>query len=119
MHWIAFVTPKKLPACFASGWRYQTACGWNQEMNIVELLSRQAAERSEAAALVLLDKTVSYGALDTLVWKATTKPHRIGIRTGDVVAISFENQLAALIAMLATERIGATVFPLPPNTPAA
>lgn len=88
-------------------------------MNIVDLLSRQAAERSDAAALVLLDKTVSYGALDTLVWKASTKLHRIGIRTGDVVAISFENQLAALIAMLATARIGATVFSLPPNTPAA
>ncbi len=88
-------------------------------MNIVDILSRQAVERSDSAALVLLDKTVSYGALDTLVWNAATKLHRIGIRTGDVVAISFENQFAALIAMLATARIGATVFSVPPNTPAA
>ncbi len=88
-------------------------------MNIVNLLSRQAAERPNADALILSDRTISYRALDTLVWKAATTLHRMGIRPGEVVAISFQTQYAALIAMLAIARIGATIFSLPASTPLA
>mgnify|MGYP003382353880 CR=1 FL=1 len=89
----------------------------NLIVNLVDMLSRQAGQRPDAPALILPGSVVSYGELDVRVWKAATGLCRRGVQPGDVVALTFRNPFALLVAMLATARIGATVFSVPETLP--
>lgn len=55
--------------------------------------------------------------MEELTWRAATFLHRNGVKAGDVVALTFASELTLLVMMLATARIGATVFSLPRNSP--
>lgn len=57
--------------------------------------------------------------MDLRVWRISSLLHRAGVRPGDVVAHAFARESTQLTALLATARIGATVFSIPLNTPAA
>lgn len=60
----------------------------------------------------------SYRELNLQVWRIADLLHRRGVCPGDVVAHSFAGELPLLVCLLATARIGATVFCVPLNTPA-
>ncbi len=82
-------------------------------MNLVDMLSNQAGKQPDAPALILSDSIVSYSELDSRVWKAATGLCGLGVRPGHVVAQTFRNPFTLLVAMLATARIGATLFSIP------
>jgi acyl-coenzyme A synthetase/AMP-(fatty) acid ligase/D-alanine-D-alanine ligase-like ATP-grasp enzyme len=86
-------------------------------MNLANELSRQAQLRPDATAIHLLKGTLSFRRLEELTWRAATFLHRNGVKAGDAVALTFASELALLVTMLATARIGATVFSLPRNSP--
>lgn len=86
-------------------------------MNISDMLESQAAALGEAPAIILQDQTLTFKQLDARVWHFAGELHRRGVRRGDVLAHTFDSELALFCSMLATARIGATVFSVPPNTP--
>jgi cyanophycin synthetase len=86
-------------------------------MNLADELSRQARLRPDAAAICLPTETLSLSQLEALTWKAATYLHGNGVKPGDVVALSFTEEFALLVEMLATARIGATAFSLQENSP--
>jgi acyl-coenzyme A synthetase/AMP-(fatty) acid ligase/D-alanine-D-alanine ligase-like ATP-grasp enzyme len=86
-------------------------------MNISDMLESQAAALGQAPAIILQDRTLAFKELDTRVWQLAGKLYRSGVGRGDVLAHTFDNELTLFCCMLATARIGATVFSLPLNTP--
>jgi len=86
-------------------------------MNLVNELSMQAQRKPDATAICLPKGTVSFHQLEELIWRSATFLHQNGVKAGDVVALTFASELALLVTMLATARIGATVFSLPRNSP--
>src|SRR5690606_20237401 len=88
------------------------------EPNFTDGLAMQAGLRPDGVAVHLPDGVMSYRHLDGLVWRIATLLHDRGVRAGDVVAQTFSTELVALVTLLATARIGATVFSIPGNYPA-
>jgi acyl-CoA synthetase (AMP-forming)/AMP-acid ligase II/D-alanine-D-alanine ligase-like ATP-grasp enzyme len=86
-------------------------------MNISDMLESQAAALGAAPAVILQDRTLTFRELDGRVWQLAAQLRRSGLGRGDVLAHSFADELALLCCMLASARIGATVFSLPLNTP--
>lgn len=88
-----------------------------KSINIIGALSRQARANPNATAVDTPIGNISFRELDILVWRAATALYRGGVHPGAVVALAFRNELALLVAMLATARIGATVFSIPQSAP--
>ena len=86
-------------------------------MNISDMLESQAAALGQAPAIILQDRTLTFKELDTRVWQLAGELYRSGVGRGDVLAHTFDDELDLFCCMLATARIGATVFSLPLNTP--
>lgn len=86
-------------------------------MNLADLLSDNARRSPLAPAVVLADATLTYAQLEALVWQAAGFLRGVGVGRGDVVAQAFADEADALVALLATARIGATVFSLPLSLP--
>lgn len=86
-------------------------------MNISDMLESQAVALGEAPAIILQDQALTFRQLDVSVWQLAGELHRRGARRGDVLAHTFDSELVLFCSMLATARIGATVFSLPRNTP--
>ncbi len=87
------------------------------QINLADELSKQASLRPEATAINLPAGRVSFRQLEILIWRAATFLYRSGIRPGDVIALTFANELASITTMLATARIGATAFSVPRGSP--
>jgi acyl-coenzyme A synthetase/AMP-(fatty) acid ligase len=85
--------------------------------NLADELTNQASSRPEAIAVRLRASDVSFRQLEILTWRAATFLHRSGARAGDVVGLSFANELTSIVTMLATARIGATTFSVPAGSP--
>jgi len=85
--------------------------------NLADELSARASSRPAAAALRLPGVTISFRQLEILTWRFAMFFHRNGLRPGDVAGLTFANEAALIVAMLATARIGATVFSIPGNVP--
>jgi acyl-coenzyme A synthetase/AMP-(fatty) acid ligase len=83
------------------------------ELNITFDLIEQARLQPEQVALVLPERDISYRELDRLAWRSAQYLQDQGVRAGDVVALSFENELLMTIALLGIARLGATIFPIP------
>jgi len=81
-------------------------------LNLANELSKQAQLRPDATAIHLPKGTLSFRQLEELTWRGATFLHRNSVNAGDIVALTFESELALLVTMLATARIGATVFSL-------
>ena len=86
--------------------------------NVTEIFTAQAKTIPDSIAIYMPKGSLTYSQLDTLIWRTATFLHHEGIRSGDVVAMTFENELSLIIAMFAAAKIGATVFSIPDNTPA-
>lgn len=87
-------------------------------MNITDALTLHAGRTPDADAVLSPDGALSYARLDALVWRAARFLRAAGVAPGDLVAQSYRDERDALVAMLATARIGATGFSLPPGEPA-
>ncbi|MFA5631186.1 MAG: class I adenylate-forming enzyme family protein [Porticoccaceae bacterium] len=85
--------------------------------NLTDVLSIQARRQPSAVAVRLPGKNLGFRQLDALVWRAAALMHGQGVRAGDVIALTFTSELIVLIAMLATARLGATVFSVPGSYP--
>lgn len=85
--------------------------------NIADSLSKQSKLRPDAPAIHLSANTISFRQLDLLVWRASMFLHNHSVRANDVVGLALRRELDVLVTMLACARIGATVLPIPKNSP--
>jgi acyl-coenzyme A synthetase/AMP-(fatty) acid ligase len=86
--------------------------------NITFGLIEQAKATPKAPVLLLPEREVSYAELDALVWRCAQHLYDHGVRRGDVVALSFENDLGIVVSMLAVARLGASVISVPQSATA-
>ena len=86
-------------------------------MNISDMLESQAVALGQAPAIILQDRKLTFEELNARVWQLAGQLHRRGVGRGDVLAHTFDDELTLFCCMLASARIGATVFSLPLNTP--
>jgi cyanophycin synthetase len=70
----------------------------------------------DAPALVSAGTTLTYQALDALTWACAGYLHDQALRAGDVVALTFVEDLALAVALQAVARLGAAGFSLPRST---
>lgn len=89
----------------------------NSNVNISDLISRQAELRPDAIAIYYGEDSLSYKQLDLLVWKIANYLHENGVRKGNVLAHMFDDELTLFISMFSTARLGATVFSVSASTP--
>ena len=83
-------------------------------MNLSEQLYKIAAQNAEKPAYYFLDKSTSYGELDSAVTKFANGLHKLGISKGDHVAMLLGNSPHFIIGMYGALRAGATVIPINP-----
>jgi acyl-coenzyme A synthetase/AMP-(fatty) acid ligase len=76
-------------------------------MNIVELVSRRAAERPEAIALEGTLRRYTYGELDRMIAHVAHHLGRQGVAPGILVGIGMQPSADMLIVLLALARLGA------------
>ena len=87
--------------------------------NVADVLTRHAAERPWAVAIIENDAAIHFCTLEQMVWRAAWYLHRAGIRPNDVVGVSLPQSAAYLVAMFGLARIGAVSTSLPSSDPAA
>lgn len=81
--------------------------------NVADLLALQRRLRPAASALSLGGRQLDYDALDRLVWRIATALARAGAAPGDVLALTFADDLLHMAAVHAIARLGATAFGMP------
>ncbi|MEH6638694.1 MAG: AMP-binding protein [Porticoccaceae bacterium] len=86
-------------------------------MNISDVLERQAYLLKQIPCIHFPDGYWSFDYLNRCVWQVAHLLHCRGVAKGDVVAHTFHNKLLLLVTMIATARIGATVFSVPLKLP--
>jgi len=89
----------------------------NENINISEIITKQAHLRSESTAIYFGEEVISYQQLDSMIWKVSNRLYENGVRSGDIVAHIFDNQLMLFVSMLSTARLGATVFSIFADAP--
>jgi acyl-coenzyme A synthetase/AMP-(fatty) acid ligase/D-alanine-D-alanine ligase-like ATP-grasp enzyme len=83
------------------------------DANLTDRLIAQARRNPQAVAVHLPAGAVTFRQLDLLVWRCAARLAAQGLAASDVLALSFDDELAALVALLATARIGATTYWMP------
>jgi acyl-coenzyme A synthetase/AMP-(fatty) acid ligase len=86
--------------------------------NLTDELTQQSLIRPDAIAIYTADTQTTFSELEKRVWQASTLLHNHGIRSGNVIVLTFSDELTLLITLLATARIGATSFTLAKDMPA-
>lgn len=86
-------------------------------MNITDIIEQQAECQGDQPCVFMENETWSYKDLDRHIWRISKLLHDKGVRPGDVVAHTFTGEPALLVSLLATARIGASVFGISPGTP--
>lgn len=81
--------------------------------NITLDLIGHARMRPDAPALLLPRRTISWSELDGLVWQYAGQLHSLGVRAGQVVGLSFAEELGLVLTLLALTRLGATAYSIP------
>jgi len=84
-------------------------------MNLIALLAHGAQHGADRAALILEDRHVSYGALQTLAASLAAHLQHLGVRPGDRVALALPNQPEYVIAFYGILGAGAVVVPINPR----
>lgn len=84
------------------------------DVNLADLLSLHAQRTPTRVAIRHDTAEMTFAMLDTSVWQCANLLAADGVVGGDIVALSLRDEMAAIVAMLATARIGATVFWVPP-----
>jgi acyl-CoA synthetase (AMP-forming)/AMP-acid ligase II len=87
--------------------------GWWNNDTLSGLLTRHAAERGDAPALLIQDKTmISYADLWARVDRLAGGLHGLGLGRGDVIAVQLPNVAEYVISYLAIARLGAVMTTL-------
>ena len=86
-------------------------------LNLADGLTKQASLRPDTTAIHRPARVVTIGQLENLVWRTAMFLNQGGVKTGNVVELTCANELAIIVATLATARIGATTFSIPIGTP--
>ena len=86
-------------------------------MNVSHEVLRHARSTPDAVAVSAPGGTLTYGQLAYLVRGVARQLHRHGVKAGEVVGLCFDDEVALLVTVLATIRIGATVFSIPLSLP--
>ncbi len=89
------------------------------QSNITFDLIGHAQKRPDAPALLLPHRTIGFRALDQSVWQYAAALHALGVRAGQVVGLSFVEELGLVLALLALARIGATAYSIPRSATAS
>jgi acyl-coenzyme A synthetase/AMP-(fatty) acid ligase len=82
-------------------------------MNATNTIWQNCNAHPDRTAILYDGRAVSYKALRNLVELTSARLAATGLTRGAVVALSIENSLAYLIALLAVARLGAVATPLP------
>jgi acyl-CoA synthetase (AMP-forming)/AMP-acid ligase II len=89
--------------------------------SIVSILERHAASRPDAIAVIDYGRVIKYGALYDRVLAAAAWMHEIGVRPGDIVALSLEtspeSSLRYLQFFYAAAYLGTVILPIYPGVP--
>jgi len=85
--------------------------------NITDLITVQAKQQPDAIAIYTDTASLTYQQLENLVWKSSTLLSERGIKSGEIVALTIQDELTLLIVLLGIARIGATAFMLSGNNP--
>jgi amino acid adenylation domain-containing protein/non-ribosomal peptide synthase protein (TIGR01720 family) len=99
MEW---VTPKSLPPL---------------AQTIDQRFAEHAARRPDGTALLLGDRSVSYGELDARATALANELARRGIGPHSIVGMTAERSIAAIVAQLGILRAGAAYLPVDPADP--
>jgi acyl-coenzyme A synthetase/AMP-(fatty) acid ligase len=86
-------------------------------MNVSDLITGHARKKPDAEAFYFKGGAFTYAQVDRLIWSAAGLLHGNGVKSGDVVAHIFNDEMMLSIVMLAMARLGATVFSVPVATP--
>jgi long-chain acyl-CoA synthetase len=78
------------------------------ETTVDVIVQRQAQQRPDAAAIVYLDRTITYRELHDLVGRAAAVLRDSGVGRGDVVAVMVPTSAIHWVVFFAVARIGAT-----------
>ena len=89
------------------------------QRNITFDLIGHARTRPDAPALLLPRRTISWSELDDLVWQYARQLHDLGVRAGQVVGLTFAEELGLVLALLALTRLGATAYSIPRSATAS
>lgn len=82
-------------------------------MNVIEAFTRQAMIRPQSPALLLGERTITYGAMARHVSQLAESLRQLGVARGDVVAIVAPQFAQHIGLTLAVAQLGATSLPLP------
>ncbi|KON68105.1 long-chain fatty acid--CoA ligase [Peribacillus butanolivorans] len=83
-------------------------------MNLSEQLHQTALRKADKPAYYFMDQSTSYGELDEAVTKFADELHKLGVSTGDNVALVLGNSPHFIISLYGALRAGATVIPVNP-----
>lgn len=89
------------------------------QRNITFDLIGHAQAHPDAPALLLPHRTIDFRALDQLVWQYAAALQALGVRAGQVVGLSFVEELGLVLALLALARLGATAYSIPRSATAS
>ena len=81
-------------------------------MNIVDLITRNAATRPDQPAIVDGDRTITYAQMVALTQKTASHLQNLGIKPGDRLGISLKDNLDHVIAIMAAASAGAAIVPI-------
>ena len=105
--------------------RQQAAVEWAgapspylRDATLPELFARQVGWRSDAVAVELGERALTYGELARRAERVAVRLRGAGVGPGDVVGLCFERSPELLAAMLGALQAGAAYLPLDPSYPA-
>ena len=87
------------------------------ERNVTHELNAQALTRPHHPAIILGNCTIGYKELNDSIWRTVGWLQKSDIRPGMTVGLIISDQLLMLLGTLGLMRLGATGFPLSPNSP--
>ncbi|MCL4744598.1 MAG: fatty acid--CoA ligase family protein [Burkholderiaceae bacterium] len=86
-------------------------------MNVADIIDQHARERAFAVALLTERWTISFGALDQMVWWLAARIARLELPAGAAIALSFRSQALHAIASLAAFRAGIAQISIAAESP--
>jgi len=78
--------------------------------NITDTITNNAKNIPDYIAVYMDNQSYTYKELEELVLKTTSFLHLNNINQNDILAMTFENEFTYLLIILATAKLGATVF---------
>lgn len=85
--------------------------------SVIKQFERVVDNYPDATALVFGSHKVSYRQLDKMACGVAEKIGELGIKKGEVAAISLGRSVSSIVAMLGIVKLGAAYMPIPASTP--